>query len=373
MAFNHQCTRCGRKIGYEGLCWMCRAEEERRRVLDWTDEEIEEKVQMLILHAERLDDWRSEEHKTACRLIDFRGIWRPELQRAALAAEAFVIHKLYYHAPADVRDGLIERLNHTENARMASRLMQCLAMQGDDTALSYLYELERHPKPWRKKLYVDPSVYAQIGGWTFDKEGKRRALNFDRCYPLVKEKGGAEEAGGMKRSPVHICYPRKDSCSVCGGKMMDMLTVDGRDERLSFLGVDGIITATCCPNCIMFMESGFSRYTPDGQSTPFSFTSATEEDYLGEEGREGLSANDYVLGDQPVPLFFETESDFVNTIGGFASWVQDAQYVKCPDCGKQMKYLAQLHWQLLNDSYEGTLYIEFCPDCRVASMHHQQT
>ena len=36
-----------------------------------------------------------------------------------------------------------------------------------------LLELERNPRPWRKGLYVDPSSYAQIGGWTFDKEGQR--------------------------------------------------------------------------------------------------------------------------------------------------------------------------------------------------------
>ena len=38
-----------------------------------------------------------------------------------------------------------------------------------------LLELERNPRPWRKGLYVDPSSYAQIGGWTFDKEGQKIA------------------------------------------------------------------------------------------------------------------------------------------------------------------------------------------------------
>ena len=26
----HKCPSCGRSIGYEGLCWLCRAEAERR-------------------------------------------------------------------------------------------------------------------------------------------------------------------------------------------------------------------------------------------------------------------------------------------------------------------------------------------------------
>ena len=60
------------------------------------------------------------------------------------------------------------------------------AAMGDDRALETLLELEKHPRPWRKNLYVDPSIYAQCGGWTFDKEGQRMQLNFDTCYPMVK-------------------------------------------------------------------------------------------------------------------------------------------------------------------------------------------
>ena len=60
-----------------------------------------------------------------------------------------------------------------------------------------LLELERNPRPWRKSLYVDPSSYAQIGGWIFDKEGQKIQLNFNTCYPMVKGTTG-------EKSPVRI-------------------------------------------------------------------------------------------------------------------------------------------------------------------------
>ena len=60
-------------------------------------------------------------------------------------------------------------------------------------------------------------------------------------------------------------------------------------------------------------------------------------------------------------------------IGGFANWVQDAEYTTCPHCGKPMKYLAQIQWDTVFDCAEGTLYVEFCPDCHIVSMQHQQT
>ena len=53
-------------------------------------------------------------------------------------------------------------------------------------------------------------------------------------------------------SPVRIGRAREDTCPHCGGRMADMLVLDGRDERLKFLGLGGILTATCCPNCVGF-------------------------------------------------------------------------------------------------------------------------
>ena len=151
---------------------------------DWTPEQVQTKLQDLIAHVERLkDDWWDNDLKG---LINVRGVFSPELARAALEKEVFRPSEIYYHAPEDVRDGLIAKLLETEDSRTAANLMCCLAMQGDDKALETLYELEQHPRPWREKLYVGPSVYAQCGGWTFDKAGKRRQLNFDTCYPLVK-------------------------------------------------------------------------------------------------------------------------------------------------------------------------------------------
>ncbi len=38
-----------------------------------------------------------------------------------------------------------------------------------------------------------------------------------------------------------------------------------------------------------------------------------------------------------------------------------------------MKYLAQIQWDTVFDCAEGTLYVEFCPDCQIVSMQHQQT
>ena len=205
MSLKYTCPGCGTPLGYEGLCWKCKSEQERKAALAWTPEQIVEKQRNLIQNIQRLADMEDPEFAVFWQLLGYHDAITPEIQRAALAAEVFWPCEIYYHAPADVRDGLIHALLSAEYSSAASNLMSCLAMQGDDKAMETLLELERNPRPWRKGLYVDPSSYAQIGGWTFDKEGQKIQLNFDTCYPMVKGTTG-------EKSPVRIGRAREDTC-----------------------------------------------------------------------------------------------------------------------------------------------------------------
>ena len=371
MELKYTCPGCGTPLGYDGLCWKCKTEQERNAVLAWTPEQVAEKQNSLIQNIRRLADLKDPELTDFWKLLSYRDAITPEIQRAALAAGIFYPCELYYRAPKDVRDGLIAALLETEDSHEAGHLMCCLAMQGDDRALETLLELERNPRPWHKVLYVDPSSYAQCGGWTFDQAGHRVQLNYDVCYPMVK--GTAEE-----RSPVRIGRVRKDTCPHCGGWMVDMLVLDGRDARLRFLGLDGILTAACCPNCVGFLEGpAFNRFTLDGGVELLSsktFDGAEKmECYVRPEDYKALAENAFVLGKTPVPLFYGAACEDVNTVGGFANWVQDWEYAPCPQCGKPMRYLAQIQWDTIMDGMEGTLYMEVCPDCHIVSMQHQQT
>ena len=185
MSLKYTCPVCGTPLGYKGLCWKCRSGQERDTVLHWSPEQVKEKQDGLVRNIRRLADMEDPELTDFWKLLGYRDAITPRIQRAALAAEVYYPCELYYHAPEDVRDGLIHALLSAENSSEASELMCCLAMQGDDRALETLLELEKHPRPWRKNLYVDPSIYAQCGGWTFDKEGQRMQLNCWRFWCLM--------------------------------------------------------------------------------------------------------------------------------------------------------------------------------------------
>ena len=371
MSLKYRCPGCGTSLGYEGLCWKCQMEKERQDALAWTPEQIAQKQQNLMENIKGLEDYQEPAFTNFWKLLSYLDAITPEIQRAALEANVFYPCEIYYHAPEDVRDGLRTALLETKDANKASNLMSCLAMQGDDQAMETLFELERNPRPWRKRLYVDPSIYAQCGGWTFDQEGHRIQLNFDTCYPMVKGTAGEE-------TPVKIGRIREDSCPHCGGKMVDIFVLDGRDERLKFLGIDGILTATCCPNCVGFLDGpAYNRFTLDGGTEVFPSKLYDDEEemecYMRPEDYKSMAENPFVLAKNSVPLFYGAFCEDVNTVGGFANWVQDWEYTTCPVCGKPMKYLAQIQWDTIMVGTEGTLYIEVCSDCKVVSMQHQQT
>lgn len=371
----HKCDKCGVELGYKGLCFKCKAEEERNKTLALTDDEIKEIINKYVKDLkEKNVDKELLNGIYIYDLIAYRNIDLKDIAKKALKKKIYYPEVFYYKASEEIRDELIKRIRATKDYSEGANLLSCLAMQGDDVALDCLYDFEMNPREWRKKLYVDPSVYAECAGWTFDKEKKRQILNFDKCYYLDKAQSKEEK----EKSPIIIASLRDDNCPECGCRNIDMAIIDGRDEKLKFIGVDGIIKASCCPNCVTYNIT-YSKYDLKGGSEilPFDKESEnyylSEENYIEEEELTSMHNNNYILSKNEVPLFYGAFDDTLNTIGGFANWVQDWEYMKCPICGKKMKYLMQIQWHTVESMAEGTLFIEICTDCNITAMFHQQT
>ncbi|ASJ21308.1 hypothetical protein [Brachyspira hampsonii] len=373
--FKYKCDKCGLELGYKGLCFKYKAEEERNKTLTLTDNEIKEMISKYVKNLKEKDvDKELIKGIYIYDLIAYINIDLKDVAKKALEKEIYYPEVFYYKASEEIRDELIKRIRATKDYSEGANLLSCLAMQGDDVSLDCLYDFEMNPREWRNKLHVDPSIYAECAGWTFDKDKKRQILNFDKCYYLDKAKSKEEK----EKSPIKISSLRDENCPECGCQTMDMVTINGRDERLKFIGVDGIIKASCCPNCVTY-NTTYSQYDLKGgsQILPFDKESEnyyhSEENYIEEEELNLMHNNNYILSKQEVPLFYGAFDDTLNTIGGFANWVQDWEYIKCPNCGKKMKYLMQIHWHTIESMAEGTLFIEICTDCNITAMFHQQT
>lgn len=367
MGLNYKCPECGIALGFEGLCWNCRAKHHREEVNNWSLQEIEEKKKQVIekLKLEEADGFYLSYECELFHDLMTRGIDCKEIARVACESEIYYPRELYYKADEKVRDKLIEKLMTTKSEDEGSSLLGCLAMVGDEKAQDVLYELKKNPRPWRKKLYADSDAYAEEAGWTFNSKNEYIKLTYDKCFSF--ERGENKNENGT-----FIARKRGEKCPHCGCELVDILILDGRDERLSFLGLDGIITASCCPNCVMLSEEISNRFTLDGKSEILEYD-GIDENYFSDEDLNAMVENSLVISEKERPLLYGAFNDDVNTIGGFANWVQGSEYKECPECGKKMKYLAQIHWGTVEDFAEGTLFIEICPDCKIITMLHQQT
>ena len=64
MSLKYTCPGCGTPLGYDGLCWKCKSEQERKAALTWTPEQIKEKQVDLIRNIQRLADMEDPESCT---------------------------------------------------------------------------------------------------------------------------------------------------------------------------------------------------------------------------------------------------------------------------------------------------------------------
>ena len=89
MSLKYTCPSCGTPLGYEGLCWKCKCEQERQAALAWMPEQIVEKQRNLIQNIQRLADMEDPEFADFWQLLGYHDAITPEIQRVALAAEVF--------------------------------------------------------------------------------------------------------------------------------------------------------------------------------------------------------------------------------------------------------------------------------------------
>lgn len=60
-------------------------------------------------------------------------------------------------------------------------------------------------------------------------------------------------------------------------------------------------------------------------------------------------------------------------IGGFPTWIQDAEHINCIDCNKKMQYIGQIDMGEVEEYGEGNYYFHYCPDCKTTGTNYQQT
>lgn len=367
----HLCPKCGENtIYFDGICHSCSQRQRRDEILNLSADEVEA---MILKIADRIDE--IEKWDEICNdfwaIFSLLGIHDPRIARAAAAKEIYYPPELYFSAPDDVKDALVAKLNSLEDnsKNVLNHLLCALAWQGDEQTAELFYELYKNPRPWRKKLYVGTEFYAKIGGWAFDETGERKSLVFDKCLTAVRVKDGKRASQDTNLNPnqnadepVQIGESTGQKCEFCGCEMLDMLRLKATEPQLAFLNLKHDAIFRCCPTCVGSVRY-FCKRGPDGEIELSHDGEGFDESYFSQEDFARLCGMKFKLGGEVSP-FYSCFSELDTTVGGYPQWVQDAEYLTCPSCGRTMKHLAQIPFGEMIQG-EGVIYVQICDKCEV--------
>ena len=241
-----------------------------------------------------------------------------------------------------------------------NKILMALAAIGDDVVVEYFKRWEENPPAWREKLYVGPANYALEGGWSIEN-GRKKELTYGVSYELVQQENVADSENVLGR-------PAEDRCPHCDSKYVNIMVIDGAEPRLSFLGIEGKIKIKTCKACLPYGDYIFCKYEENKESKIINHEQGYG-DFIEDEDLEWGARKCFVLSKQPVAKHFCSEWEG-SAIGGIPTYVDDANYAVCPECGEHMKHLAQLGGKYTG---YGNIYVQICTKCKTAATTYQQS
>ncbi len=159
--------------------------------------------------------------------------------------------------------------------------------------------------------------------------------------------------------------------------MTTLLDLDLSSSEMGFLGLTGRrLRIATCPVCTCYGKL-LTKVDLDGGSTWHAAN--RKPDYLPDPSAEcpPLPTGGLVLGGEPRH-WLESADWLVggvrfSQIGGLPTWIQEASYPDCPECGRAMPFIAQLSNEDIEEYGEGIYYMFACTGCGVAATCYQQS
>jgi hypothetical protein len=217
-----------------------------------------------------------------------------------------------------------------------------------------------------------------------------RAVCAPRAFHLAFPKGFLKRSGGLHPTNAPATEGRHvfggegvGTCPLCHGQNHHLLTIDPVPDGLG-VSLAKLSLETCLACCGWAADVLFHVHAADGSiaahTDPTLGAHTTEDDEPAElEAIDTLATTKVGLVDagprwrhQP----WESNQNLAK-LGGEPTWVQEAHYPICPECGRTMSFLAQLPSGLPQDGGEfdwgsgGLAFGFWCDGCRVSAWHWQ--
>ena len=272
----------------------------------------------------------------------------------------------FSRASSDIRDELIDMVERDGANR--NHILLALAWIGDPTVAELFQQWKTRPPFWADSLYVPPQDYSREAGWELTDDGQRRDLYFNDCTKLLR---------GQSVSPdkFQAVRGREDACPWCSQRLTNLIDVVPSEFGMFEVSVaiDRVQVATC-EICTAFgtvfgvmNESGHGKWFPENARPAHlpddaeTWTRLPQDSLTTGSKRPSLSVASWFL-----PTTF-------SQLGGHPTWIQDAEYPRCPTCSRTMMFLAQVANDEIEDYSEGIYYAFVCSLCSMTATGYQQS
>ena len=286
---------------------------------------------------------------------------------------------LYLGADDGVAKKLIELISAPVIEESYDNLLKCLAWIGNERVMHQFQAWRENPPAWQSELYLAPWEYSREAGWELTPDGNRRDLYLSMAHEVVQLVDGERVTDRSSALVLHL--PEEGRCGWCGRQLVSLLSLDLRDQRLSFVMSSGsMLRIAICPWCSTYTTlftdidlEGASSWSNDNEERPPIL------DKIPDDGEtEELIQQPIALGTQRRTPFevagrFMLDMKNISQLGGHPEWIQDAEYPICPTCQRHMICIAQISWEDFEEYAEGSTYAFVCLEDGKAATVYQQT
>jgi len=266
--------------------------------------------------------------------------------------------EIYKHADSAIADQLIQLVE--SNGGNTNYLLMCLAWIGTQNVIDFFnVSTERKPR-WAKKLYVLPKEYSNQAGWDIMADGTRRML-ISQDVKALKNRSELTPSN----SDIPTFMPQEKDCPFCASKLTMVFAIPIDDSIIEF---------TTCLLCSCY-EPVFMRIDKDGKCL-WHEKNTKWEHFDGSLEMDPIAENTLILSDEyrkPEYTISPYTEISKSQIGGYPTWIQDAEYLNCPDCGDKMDFIGQIDMEDVEEYGEGLYYFQYCRKCRITGVNYQQT
>ncbi|MCW5823083.1 MAG: hypothetical protein KIT34_09790 [Cyanobacteria bacterium TGS_CYA1] len=235
-------------------------------------------------------------------------------------------------------------------------LLEYLPWCKSQRAFEQFVEWKKNPPNWNKRLHIPIHQYTEIAGWELDEYNQKRLLFSPICYELDIDYRRFSSSENSK-------------CPLCLRSLLHLqLTPTAIAEIVPGSLFKSHVQLPFCNLCCRFNFGSLSLLKDEKVKID------TRNIYKGEvpdwiKKEKELVGNLVLKTERKVrnPYFAAPMwSKYKHSqLGGFPTWIQNPDYLRCPTCNQKMFFFMQFQEEeVFSDQYDGTFHFFLCTKCK---------